>query len=81
MLARFGIDTRDTTGDRRLIDLCMHLPREIYLDPGRVRRPYHRAFAGRFPFDCLISTFPLTEISWAIGGPEGSLCIKAVMLP
>lgn len=37
--------------------------------------------AGRFPFDRLITTFPLTEINEAIASQARGECIKVVLLP
>lgn len=37
--------------------------------------------AGRFPFDRLITTFPLAEINEAIAAQAHGACIKAVLLP
>lgn len=37
--------------------------------------------AGRFPFDRLIRTFPLTEINEAIAAQARGECIKVVLLP
>lgn len=37
--------------------------------------------AGRFPFDRLIKTFPLSEINAAIAAQAKGECIKAVLLP
>lgn len=37
--------------------------------------------AGRFPFDRLISTFPLSEINAAIAAQARGECIKVVLLP
>ena len=37
--------------------------------------------AGRFPFDRLIKTFPLTEINEAIAAQSRGDCIKVVLLP
>ncbi|WP_165323046.1 NAD(P)-dependent alcohol dehydrogenase [Rhizorhabdus phycosphaerae] len=39
----------------------------------------HRA--GRFPFDRLISTYPLADINRAIGEQAAGQCIKAVLIP
>lgn len=38
LLARFGLDTRDPSGDRRLIEFCLALPDEFYLKDGVTRR-------------------------------------------
>ncbi len=48
-LARFGIDQRDPTGDRRLIDLALAMPPHLLLQQGETRWIYHRAFGERIP--------------------------------
>lgn len=40
---------------------------------------YHAA--GRFPFDALIRTFPLTQINEAIAAQARGECVKAVLIP
>jgi asparagine synthase (glutamine-hydrolysing) len=46
-LAEWGVEERDPTNDRRLVDFCFSLPPEALLDGG-VRRPaLRRALAGR----------------------------------
>ncbi|HYJ81622.1 MAG TPA: asparagine synthase-related protein [Allosphingosinicella sp.] len=48
-LAEWGIEERDPTNDRRLVDFCFSLPAEALLDGG-VRRPaLRRALSGRVP--------------------------------
>jgi asparagine synthase (glutamine-hydrolysing) len=48
-LARWGIEERDASADRRLIEFCFSLPAEAFLKDG-VRRPaMHRALGGRLP--------------------------------
>lgn len=48
-LAEWGIEERDPTNDRRLVEFCFSLPPEALLDGG-VRRPaLRRALAGRVP--------------------------------
>jgi asparagine synthase (glutamine-hydrolysing) len=48
-LAEWGVEERDPTNDRRLVDFCFSLPPEALLDGG-VRRPaLRRALAGRVP--------------------------------
>jgi len=37
--------------------------------------------AGRFPFDRLIKTFPLTEINEALAAQARGECIKVVLIP
>ncbi len=48
-LAQWGVEERDPTNDRRLVEFCFSLPPEALLEAG-VRRPaLRRALAGRVP--------------------------------
>jgi asparagine synthase (glutamine-hydrolysing) len=48
-LAEWGVEERDPTNDRRLVEFCVSLPPDALLDGG-VRRPaLRRALAGRVP--------------------------------
>lgn len=52
-LARWGVDERDPTSDRRLIEFCLSLPADMLLKDG-VRRPLARAaLADRLPAEVL----------------------------
>lgn len=48
-LARFGVDQRDPTADRRVIDLALAMPPHLLLQQGQTRWLYHRAFSDRIP--------------------------------
>lgn len=48
-LAGWGIDTRDPTAERNLIELCLSIPDEQYLRGGRMRALARDAFADRLP--------------------------------
>jgi asparagine synthase (glutamine-hydrolysing) len=48
-LAGWGLDVRDPTGDRRLIELCLSIPAEIYLAGGVGRGLARRVLADRLP--------------------------------
>lgn len=48
-LGGWGIDSRDPTGDRRLIEYCLSVPAEEYLRDGRRRALARTAFADRLP--------------------------------
>lgn len=48
-LAGWGIDTRDPTADRRLVELCLSIPAEQYLEGGQTRSIARRAMADRLP--------------------------------
>jgi asparagine synthase (glutamine-hydrolysing) len=53
VLGGWGIDKRDPTGDRRLIDFCLSLPLDMLLKGG-VRRPLARAaLSDRLPAEVL----------------------------
>lgn len=45
----FGIDTRDPTSDRRLIELCLSIPDAQYLHKGVYRSLVRRSMAGIVP--------------------------------
>ncbi len=49
LLARFGADYRDPTGDRRLIDLCLSLPDSLFLRDGEPKWLFRQAFGDRLP--------------------------------
>ncbi len=48
-LARWGIDLRDPTADRRRVEFCLSVPLDQYLSGGRTRLLARRAFADRLP--------------------------------
>ena len=48
-LCAFGIDPRDPTADRRLVELTQALPSSAYLQGGQTKWIYHQAFADRIP--------------------------------
>lgn len=48
-LAGWGLDVRDPTGDRRLIETCLSIPAEIYLSGGVPRGLARRVLADRLP--------------------------------
>jgi asparagine synthase (glutamine-hydrolysing) len=45
----FGIETRDPTSDRRVIEYCFGIPSSQYLKDGVTRSLIRRAMAGRLP--------------------------------
>lgn len=45
----FGIETRDPTGDQRVIEYCFSVPGSQYLHHGVTRSLIRRAMAGRLP--------------------------------
>ncbi|HEX2763969.1 MAG TPA: asparagine synthase-related protein, partial [Allosphingosinicella sp.] len=48
-LAGWGIDVRDPTADRRLVELCLSIPPAQYLVRGETRAVARRAFSDRLP--------------------------------
>ena len=48
-LAGWGVDQRDPTTDRRLVEFSLSVPMEAYLSHGETRALAQRAFAGRIP--------------------------------
>ena len=48
-LAGWGIDVRDPTADRRLIELCLSIPAEQYIADGYTRALARRTFTDRLP--------------------------------
>lgn len=53
ILAGWGIDVRDPTADRRLVEFCLRVPEEQYLAGGFPRGFARRAFAGSLPAELL----------------------------
>jgi asparagine synthase (glutamine-hydrolysing) len=52
-LAGWGIDSRDPTADRRIVEFCLSLPEDQYLRHGIARRLVRQAFANRLPPEVL----------------------------
>jgi asparagine synthase (glutamine-hydrolysing) len=48
-LGGWGIDVRDPTSDRRLVELCLSIPAAEYLRDGQTRAIARRAFSDRLP--------------------------------
>ncbi len=48
-LAHWGVDQRDPTADRRLVEFCLSVPVEQYLSGGWPRALARRAFTDRLP--------------------------------
>jgi asparagine synthase (glutamine-hydrolysing) len=53
VLGGWGIDLRDPTCDRRLVEFCLSVPPEHYLAHGQPAALFARAFADRLPADIL----------------------------
>jgi len=49
VLAGWGIDMRDPTADRRLVEFCLSVPAEAFLRDGEPRGLARQAFADRLP--------------------------------
>lgn len=49
VLGRWGIDKRDPTADRALVELCLRVPLDQYLCGGHTRALARRAFRDRLP--------------------------------
>lgn len=54
ILAGWGIDQRDPTADRRLIEYCLSVPMDEYLNKGELRSLGRRALSDRVP-DAVLS--------------------------
>jgi asparagine synthase (glutamine-hydrolysing) len=52
-LAGWGIDQRDPTADRRLVEYCLSVPMDQYLHQGKLRSLGTRALADRLPKEVL----------------------------
>jgi asparagine synthase (glutamine-hydrolysing) len=52
-LGGYGIDQRDPTADRRLIEFCLSLPTSLFLANGELRALGTRALADRLPREVL----------------------------
>ncbi|MGB8600671.1 MAG: asparagine synthase-related protein, partial [Rhizomicrobium sp.] len=48
-LAEYGLDTRDPTVDRRLVEFSLSLPSSMWLRDGELKWLYRRAFRDRVP--------------------------------
>jgi asparagine synthase (glutamine-hydrolysing) len=61
----FGIETRDPTADRRVVEFCMAIPGSQYLRDGVTRSLIRRAMAGRLPDQLrLRSSYGLQAPDW-----------------
>ncbi|GAA0586674.1 asparagine synthetase B family protein [Rhizomicrobium electricum] len=52
-LGAFGVDRRDPTCDRRLVELTLEMPSHMYLRDGQTKWLYRQAFADRIPEETL----------------------------
>jgi len=53
MLGGWGIDRRDPTADRELVEFCLSIPSEAHIVDGRLRGLARLAFGRRFPPELL----------------------------
>ena len=53
--AGYGVDRRDPTSDRRVLEFCLSLSEDRYLRNGRSKDVFRRAFAERIPAEILHS--------------------------
>jgi asparagine synthase (glutamine-hydrolysing) len=53
-LAGWGVDIRDPTADRRLVEFCLGIPTELFLTGGRPRALARLALADRLPEPVLV---------------------------
>ena len=53
VLARWGISVRDPTADRRVVEYCLSLPYETYVQGGVYRSLARRTFVDRVPKEVL----------------------------
>jgi asparagine synthase (glutamine-hydrolysing) len=60
----FGIETRDPTADRRVVEFCMAVPGSQYLQDGVTRSLLRRAMAGRLPDQIRLRT------TYGMQGPD-----------
>jgi len=67
-LGGWGIELRDPTADRRLVELCLSIPADQYLRHGETRALARRAFADRLPETVVRETRKgLQAIDWHEG--------------
>ena len=49
----YGVDSRDPTADRRLLEFCMRIPSDVFLRSGQRKALYFNAFGSRVPSEIL----------------------------
>jgi asparagine synthase (glutamine-hydrolysing) len=67
-----GIETRDPTADRRVVEFCLAVPEEQYLHMGRDRLLIRRAMAGRIPEDIIWNPLRGSQV------PDWSRVLRAI---
>lgn len=73
ILARWGVDERDPTADRRLADFCLALPPEQLFSGGVSRRLARVALADRLPATVLNAPRGYQYPDWYVGMDKASL--------
>ena len=67
-LGGWGVDVRDPSADRRLVELCLRIPMDQYLRGGRTRALARDAFADRLPQVVTQETRKgLQAADWSVG--------------
>lgn len=51
----YGLEARDPTSDKRLVEFCLGLPEDQYVRGGQSRRLVRRVMAGRMPAEVLMN--------------------------
>lgn len=80
MLGGWGIDARDPTADRALVELCLAIPMEQYLRGGHIRALARGAFRDRLPAVVLDETRKgLQAADWyeGLGAGRGAAAAEA----
>lgn len=67
-LAGWGVDYRDPTADRRVVEFCLNIPETEYILDGEPRSLQRRAFATRLPPEVLSETRKGSQAAaWSLG--------------
>lgn len=76
----FGIDVRDPTSDRRVVELCLSIPEEQFARGGAPRSLIRRAMRGLVP-DVVLNERPkgLQAADWRVGFQEALPGLRAEM--
>lgn len=83
-LAEWGIEERDPTNDRRLVEFCFSLPPEALLDGGLRRPALRHALAGRVPqavLDQRLRGYQMADWYEQIGADEVRAFARAAAAP
>jgi asparagine synthase (glutamine-hydrolysing) len=77
VLGGWGVDKRDPTADRRLVEFCLSLPMSVYLEKGRPRALGLRALADRLPA-CVLAgrRAGMQAIDWHEGLTASRDCLR-----